>query len=215
MSYKMKQIRIAVGTTNPCKVEAVKIAFESVFDLPITIDPYSVESGVSDQPFGDEETRIGAYNRARSALVASISAGKNANFGVGLEGGVHVGKSPIEGSQELWCMAYMCIIGSTSELCLSSKDPNSTYNSKGEVKEIRGEAKTASFKLPPSIVKLVLEEKMELGHADDEVFQRVNSKHGQGTVGMLTSGKITRALYYDHALKQALIPFIWPEHYIE
>lgn len=211
----MKQIRIAVGTTNPCKVEAVKIAFESVFDVPIAIDTYSVESGVSDQPFGDEETRIGAYNRARSALIGSISADKKADFGVGLEGGVHKGKNPIDGSQELWCMAYMCILGTNSELCLSCKNPNSTYDSKGEVKEVLGEAKSASFKLPSSIVKLVLEEKMELGHADDAVFQRVNSKHGQGTVGMLTSGKITRALYYDHALKQALIPFIWPEHYTE
>jgi inosine/xanthosine triphosphatase len=211
----MTHIRIAVGTTNPCKVDAVKIAFESTFDLPITIDAYNVESGVSDQPFGDEETRIGAYNRARAALKESISACKRADFSVGLEGGVHVGKHPIDGSQELWCMAYMCILGSNSELCLSSKDPISTYDSNGEVKELCGEAKSASFKLPSSIVKLVLEENMELGHADDAVFQRVNSKHGQGTVGMLTSGKITRALYYDHALKQALIPFLWPEHYIE
>lgn len=214
----VRDIRIAVGTTNPCKVHAVKIAFDSIFGAAsVIIDTYSVASGVSDQPFGDDETRIGAYNRARSAMKSSFDAGQSADFSVGLEGGVHHIQNPLNGKTELWCMAYMCVIGSNSDICLSCKDPNSTYvlSVDSGNREIVGEAKTAAFKLPASITKLVLDDKMELGHADDTVFNRVNSKHGQGTIGVLTSGEVTRATYYAHALKQALIPFIWPEHYVE
>ena len=76
-----------------------------------------------------------------------------------------------------------------------------------------GISKIASFKLPNRISYLVLEKKVELGHADDVLFNRVNSKHGSGTVGILTKSIITRSLYYDHALVLALSSFIWPEHY--
>jgi inosine/xanthosine triphosphatase len=43
----------------------------------------SVESGVAEQPWGDDETIEGARNRARRALAAG-----NYDLGVGLEGGV-------------------------------------------------------------------------------------------------------------------------------
>lgn len=49
---------------------------------------------------------------------------------------------------------------------------------------------------------------MELGHADDQVFGRVDSKKKDGVVGILTHGAIDRAHYYQHALVLALIPFI-------
>ena len=55
---------------------------------------------------------------------------------------------------------------------------------------------------------------MELGHADDKAFNRVNSKHGAGTGGVLTDGEIDRADYYVHALKLALTPWIRPELYL-
>ena len=70
-----------------------------------------------------------------------------------------------------------------------------------------------SSRLPQKISHLILNEKVELGHADDMVFNRVNSKQGSGTVGILTNHLITRSEYYDHALILALISFIWPEHY--
>ena len=45
--------------------------------------PLSVASGVPEQPWGDEQTRIGALNRAKNALLQI-----NAQLGVGLEGGL-------------------------------------------------------------------------------------------------------------------------------
>lgn len=76
----------------------------------------------------------------------------------------------------------------------------------------QGEARTASFQLPPAIVKLV-NEGVELGHADDKVFKRENSKQKNGAVGILTHDLIDRAEYYEPAVILALIPFINQELY--
>lgn len=74
--YKMANFEnVGVGSTNPAKVEAVKEVFPSAREM-------KVESGVSDQPMSDEETRTGALQRARACV-------KNgAQVGIGLEGGV-------------------------------------------------------------------------------------------------------------------------------
>jgi len=77
-----------------------------------------------------------------------------------------------------------------------------------------GFGKTGSFVLPNKITELVRHEGMELGRADDMVFNRVNSKQGSGTVGILTNFMIDRSEYYVHALKLALIPWIWPSLFI-
>ncbi len=181
---------------------------------------------MSDQPFGDEETKLGATNRARAAydaaLKLSLDSGNMAelrspkpDFSVGLEGGIEI----IDGKngKELWCMAFMVVVGSGSEKCTSCKHADSTYIASANgntTREIIGVAKTASFQLPREISHLVLDKKIELGDADDQVFNRVNSKQGTGTVGILTKSMITRTHYYEHAIKLALVPFTWPEHYI-
>ena len=215
----MKQIRVAVGTKNPCKIDAVKKAFKATFppDYEIVTFPYSVPSGVPDQPFGDSETKQGAMNRARGAYAEAAKHSNAVDFSVGLEGGIEIIKNN-EGKDDLWCMASMCIIGNTSETCTICKHPQSAFQpSKGDDhdhQEIVGIAKTAAFPLPNEIARLVIEEKKELGDADDMVFKRVNSKQGDGTVGMLTKSLISRAVYYEHALILALVPFVWPEHYV-
>ncbi|ARK31760.1 DUF84 family protein [Halalkalibacter krulwichiae] len=71
---------VAIGTKNPAKVHAVQ---DSLISESITIVPVKVDSGVSEQPFSDEETLEGAINRANAAL--SIT---NAELAFGLEGGV-------------------------------------------------------------------------------------------------------------------------------
>jgi inosine/xanthosine triphosphatase len=75
-------MRIAIGSTNPVKCQAVQAVLQPLFPdaMFVTLD---VPSGVSAQPWGDVETRTGAYNRARAALTQA-----GADLGVGLEGGV-------------------------------------------------------------------------------------------------------------------------------
>jgi len=74
---------IAVGSTNPIKIAAVKAA--TVLCWPeATYFSAESSSGVSEQPWGDMETRRGAVNRARDALRDA----REATLGVGLEGGL-------------------------------------------------------------------------------------------------------------------------------
>lgn len=73
-------MKVLVGSKNPVKLQAVKEAFSKFFD-DVQVKARSVESGVPDQPFGDDTFR-GARNRALALQ------DEEADFYVGLEGGV-------------------------------------------------------------------------------------------------------------------------------
>jgi inosine/xanthosine triphosphatase len=73
-------------------------------------------------------------------------------------------------------------------------------------KEMVGKARTATFDLPKKIIELI-DSGMELGDADDVIFNRKNSKQKNGAVGILTKDLIDREKYYTHAIIMALIPF--------
>jgi len=75
-------LKIAVGSKNPIKIKAVKIAFEKVFGPDIEVLGLSVLSDVSDMPMSFEEMVKGAKNRASRAREKM-----NADFGVGIEDG--------------------------------------------------------------------------------------------------------------------------------
>jgi inosine/xanthosine triphosphatase len=75
-------IRIVVGSTNPAKLEPVRMATRLLFRGSEVVSA-SVASGVADQPLSEEETLTGALNRARNALMAA-----SGDYGVGIEGGI-------------------------------------------------------------------------------------------------------------------------------
>ncbi|GAA0332773.1 DUF84 family protein [Bacillus carboniphilus] len=74
-------MRIVVGSKNPAKINAVKNACEHIRVELIGLD---VPSGVSEQPFSDQETLEGAINRAKNAKEMA-----QVEIGIGLEGGVY------------------------------------------------------------------------------------------------------------------------------
>lgn len=74
--------RIGAGTANPAKLEAIRAAASSLLGDAL-VDSLDVDSGVPDQPWGDEQTAQGALARAQAAL-----AGLNADYGIGVESGV-------------------------------------------------------------------------------------------------------------------------------
>ena len=88
-------MKIIVGSTNPVKIEAIKLASKGVPNCEIV--GVDVESGVSSQPRTDEETKKGSIQRAKKALETD----KTADLGIGLEGGV----TPIDGHlwNTVWC----------------------------------------------------------------------------------------------------------------
>jgi len=216
-------LRIAVGTKNPCKVDAVTKALkqcirdetDSETKVDIHIEGFAVESGVPDQPFGDQETVQGAKNRAKNAHEAYQKAHNVfPDLSFGLEGGLEW--SPLlpdqNGEKSLWCMAWMAIYGERKPLLIDAMASREAGVSQPDEKPICSVAKTGSFMLPSALSDLV-KEGMELGDADDKAFGRTNSKHGSGTVGVLTDGMIDRSAYYEHALILALVPWIRPDVY--
>jgi inosine/xanthosine triphosphatase len=74
---------VVAGTTNPAKLKPVQLVFGQVF-ADAEVHGLSVLSGVREQPIGEEETELGAVNRANAALAGVPGA----VWGVGLEGGV-------------------------------------------------------------------------------------------------------------------------------
>ena len=79
-------LSVAAGTTNPAKLKPVQAVFGQVFP-GAAVTGVGVLSGVREQPIGEEETELGAINRAKAALVGVPGA----VWGVGLEGGVRFG----------------------------------------------------------------------------------------------------------------------------
>ncbi len=70
-----------------------------------------------------------------------------------------------------------------------------------------GQARSASFALPPEVARLV-RSGVELGVADDQVFGRTDSKRQEGAVGLLTAGAIDRAQLYAPAVLLSMVPFV-------
>ena len=95
-------MKIVVASRNPVKIGATEQAFATLFP-GATLEMLSadVDSGVSDQPKSDEETRVGSRNRA----MAASDALPESDYWVGLEGGVEV----ID--EQLMAFAWMAIRG--------------------------------------------------------------------------------------------------------
>jgi inosine/xanthosine triphosphatase len=182
---------IAVASTNPVKVKAAQAGFEKMFPAEeFVFQMVKAPSGVSDQPASDEETFLGALNRARR----TAELRPEADFWVGIEGGVQ--ECSFEACQdEMMAFAWVVVL---------AQDPT---NSTRRVPELRcGKGRTGTFFLPKAVVELV-RQGMELGEADDAVFGRSNSKQENGAVGLLTGDVIDRTLLYEGAVALALIPF--------
>lgn len=75
-------LKVAVGSTNPIKIEAVRSMVQRVWPKADVIG-VSVPSGVREMPMSDTETIEGAKNRAVAAREQT-----KADLGFGLEGGI-------------------------------------------------------------------------------------------------------------------------------
>ncbi len=119
---------------------------------------------------------------ARQRADNAQGAEPGADYWVGLEGGVDVL------GDTLMTFAWMSILAADGR---------------------RGETRSVGLPLPPAI-KALVDEGLELGDANDQVFGTVNSKHQGGAFGLLTDGRYTRESVYVEALCVALVPLINP-----
>ena len=86
-------VKIVVASENPVKLNATRRGFEQMFpNLEFTVEGISVESGVSDQPIGRDETLQGATNRMNSVRAAM----PDADYWVGIEGGIEIHDDSME-----------------------------------------------------------------------------------------------------------------------
>ena len=100
-------MHIVVASLNPAKIRSVEAAFTNRFPkTAIELNVVEVESGVSEQPRSDEETRHGARNRAKNARLARPAA----DFWVGLEGGIEA----ID--ESLLAFAWMAVLGRSGDI---------------------------------------------------------------------------------------------------
>ena len=170
---------IAVGSTNNVKVHAVE---ELIDEYPILkgskVVAVSTQSGVSEQPLSLEETVLGAKNRAEKAFHAS----QPCQYGIGIEGGLCA--SP--GTNTGFVTLNICSIF------------DGTHHYIGF---------TSGFEVPPQILKLVLEQKMDLSQAcfHSGITTKVKVGASEGLVGILTQGRINRKQYTKECLVMAFV----------
>jgi len=81
----LRPIRVAVGTSNRVKVDAVTRIFTQVFGL-VEVQQVDSEHSAGKQPM-EEETILGSIDRAKSALAKA-----SADYGVGIEAGLFFNK---------------------------------------------------------------------------------------------------------------------------
>ena len=178
-------MKILVGSKNPVKIEAVKEALENYFEN-ILVEGIDVSSNVVDQPLNDD-TFIGAQNRAMKLKEINESENLNADFFIGVEGGI----SKI--FNKWFAYGCMCII-----------------NNEGNV----GFGTSPLFELPDSIMKEILKGR-ELGFIIDEILNDENTKRKGGAISFFTNGVMNRKELYIEGLKTATIPFLHKEMFFK
>lgn len=180
---RRKPLRVAVGTANRLKRDAVADAFAQAFpSLKATVRAFDVDSGVPEQPVGDEAAD-GAENRAQAAL----SAWKTAEYGVGVEAGI-VHDPGLDAKLDV---QYCAVV-----------------DRRGLVTAGHG----GGFAYPDDLLAEILEgatvsEALGPRAGDDRIGSTT------GAIGWLTRGAIDRKELTSHGVLMALVPRIRPEEY--
>ena len=169
--------QITVASQNPVKLRAALTAFERIFPQQ-TFTVTGVAGG-----FGRaRSTALGRRDdawRAQPRRECPRRPTRRRTIWVGIEGGIE------DTDLGMSCFARVHLLDRGG---------------------LVGLGQTAVFYLPREVAALV-RAGMELGHADDQVFQRDNSKQANGAIGILTDDVIDREAYYIHAVIMALVPF--------
>jgi inosine/xanthosine triphosphatase len=169
-------VRVAVGSGNPNKADAVRRAFAGfpAFD-GATFVSMAAPSGVSDQPVGYEETLKGADNRACGAY-------NGYHYGVGLESGL----VPIQGTETGYMNLTACVI----------YDGERFFRGVGPAFELPPAVcrmvVEGQCELDEAVYRAGLSENERIGYAE-------------GLIGILSGGAVTRADYMIPAVTMALV----------
>jgi inosine/xanthosine triphosphatase len=173
-------MNIAIGSTNPVKIAATLKGFQKVWPKQKwEAQGFAVSSGVSAQPMSDKETIQGGRNRADAALAACPEA----EYGVGLEGGI----------QQIGDQWFDC-----GWIIVHRRDGK------------EGIGSSIRMQTPAKMIKMV-EQGMELGDIVDQLCEVKNAKQANGHFGLMSNNIITRESGYTDGVVAALVAFLQPE----
>ena len=169
-------MKINIASNNPVKVEAVKEIIRSYdFLKNAEVKGLNVDSEVSEQPKSLEETVQGAINRAKSAF-------NNCIYSFGIESGLMRVPQTKTGKMDFCvCAIYD---GKQHHLGLS-----------------------CAFEFPIKVTQMI----HEFGIDANEAFYRCGLTqdkkigYSEGTIGILTRGRMNRKDYTKQAIQMALI----------
>jgi inosine/xanthosine triphosphatase len=178
-------IKIIVGSENPVKISAVYFGFKKFFE-EFDVLSRKADSGVAQQPF-ENDTFTGAENRAESLRKLNHSENLEADYFVGIEGG-------ISRIFERW-FAFGCI-------CIKNRSGRTAFGT------------SPHFELPESMIEKIRNGK-ELGEVIDDISNSENTKRKEGAIGYFTNGVMNREELYKCGVITALIPFINSKLYFD
>lgn len=167
---------INVGSLNPVKLGAIRDVMIVRFP-DARFAPVAVDSGVSVQPIGLDETLRGARNRALAAFVHG-----SCDLAVALESGL----IPVPQTRTGYMNLTACAIHDGLEM----------YVGLGP-----------AFELPDEVTRLVVDEGLELDPAVRRAGLTDNARIGyaQGIIGVLSQGRVTRQDYSRPAVSMAMV----------
>lgn len=169
-------MRVAIGSTNPIKLEAVRAHVEDHPTLRgAELVAVAVDSGVAAQPLDLTTTFEGARRRAEAARLAC-----GAELGVGLEDGVFAGPAGVDA----WF--NVCVV-----CFVDASGPHFGTSS--------------AFALPEPVRARLLERGEDLGQAMRAVGLSRDPALGRGVgaIGVLSGGRLDRRRYTLQALEVA------------
>ena len=188
----MEKIRIAVGSTRPPKLAAVREALESLGPLlypkaSFDVRGFEVATGVGHTPRSHAELMAGARGRCEG-LKKLGAAGQGASYFVGLEGGLDVVQENGNESGrrfvflESW--AFVC-----------------DANGRGFY------GRSGAILLPEALAADVLDRGIELSDAIEAYTGMQGIRDSQGAWGVLTRNLIDRQESFRIAVVSAFAPF--------
>ena len=173
---RLKPLKIAICSINPAKLQGVKSAIKKIFpNLKIKYSTIKSSSGVSIQPF-EEETLLGALNRAKNIF----SDDSSYDYIISIEAGLFFEKK----MNEYFDRHYCVVIDLYGRITTGH---------------------SAGFIIPQKVTEEILKG-VELEVAFDRVYNTKNVGEKNGVVGVLTKNRVKRALLVEQAVLMAFVP---------
>jgi inosine/xanthosine triphosphatase len=182
----MDKAYVCVGSLNPTKIKATKLAFLQFFE-DIILFHIDADSKVSDQPIGRNNIIKGAKNRATQSLNYLIKEKGISNkiYGVGIEAGLVEIPETRSGYMDF---QFCAMINEYEEISIGSG---------------------IGFEYPSFVIEEILNDRsLEIGDIMANLANKENLKYKKGAIGFLSRNRIKRTDILREAVICALLPII-------